>query len=48
MKEKIWAVILAVLVFITGYLMVSSAAKHTALDSQKLHAFHMEYNCVHP
>lgn len=46
MKEKLFALLLAVIVGIVGYVFVSAAAKHTAIDDVKLQQFHMEFNAV--
>lgn len=47
MKEKLFALLLAVIVGVVGYVFVSAAAKHTAIDNVKLQQFHMEFNAVH-
>lgn len=43
MKERLWAVALAVLVFIAGYIMVSSANKHIARDNEALYHWAMSW-----
>lgn len=48
MKEKLFALLLAVIVGIVGYVFVSAAAKHTALDNATLYKWHVEYLAIHP
>lgn len=48
MKEKLFALLLAILVGVVGYVAVSTAAKHTAVDNEALYRFHVEYRAIHP
>ena len=48
MKEKLYAFIFAVLIAVIGYIMVSTAAAHTARDNAALLQHHYEYHAVHP
>ena len=36
MKERIYALIFAIIIAVGAYVMVSTAAKHTAIDNYKL------------
>lgn len=47
MKEKFFALVLAIIVGVVGYVFVSAAAKHTEADNVELQRFHMEFNAVH-
>lgn len=48
MKEKLCALLLAVIVGVVGYVAVSTAAKHTAIENENLYKFHVEYRAIHP
>lgn len=42
MKERLWAVVLAVLVAFVAYIVVSTAARNCAIDEAKLQRWRME------
>lgn len=42
MKEKLWAIFFAVMIAVGGYIMMSSAAKHTAIDDANLRQWRMD------
>jgi hypothetical protein len=42
MKEKLYALFFAAMVAIIGYIMVSTAAKHTAADEANLRQYMMD------
>ena len=42
MKEKLWAIFFAACIAVGGYIMVSSAAKHTAIDEHNLRQWRMD------
>lgn len=48
MKEKLFALLLAILVGVVGYVAVSTAAKHTALDNAALYKWHVQHTAIHP
>lgn len=48
MKEKLCAIFLAVIVGIVGYIAVSTAAKHTAMDNAALYKWHVQHTAIHP
>lgn len=48
MKEKLFAILLAVIIGVIGYVAVSTAAKHTARDNAALYKWHVEYRAIHP
>ena len=43
MKEKVWALILAALIAVMGYIMVSAADKHMARDEAALYHWAMSW-----
>ena len=43
MKKKLWAFFFAVMVAVIGYLMVSSAAKHTAQYEAELYQWRLNW-----
>ena len=43
MKEKLYALFFAAIVTVAGYIVVSTAAKHTALDNAALLQWKYEY-----
>lgn len=43
MKEKVCAVLFVVLIAVIGYIMVSTAAKHTALDNAAMIQWRYEH-----
>ena len=47
MKNKLWALFFAAMLAVIGYVMVSSAAKHTELDNRALYQWRLE-NAVRP
>lgn len=48
MKEKLFALLLAVIAAVVGYVAVSTAAKHTAIDNAALYKWHVEHSAIHP
>lgn len=42
MKEKIYAVLFAVLIAVVGYIMISTAADHTARDNATMNQWLMD------
>ena len=48
MKEKVYTFVFAVLIAVIGYIMVSTAAVHTARDDAALLQHHYEYHAVRP
>ena len=42
MKEKVYAVLFAVLIAVVGYIMVSTAADHTSRDNAAMNQWFMD------
>ena len=43
MKNKIWNIIFALMIAVIGYMMVSSANRHIALDNEALYRWSMNW-----